>query len=210
MNPVPETVRLHPLPTCHLKVRRLPARRMQTPQILMKTKYLAILVMASVMASYAGVCMAQQMGNGTDNPDWTEETVAPPPPFSKDHLIAIDMPLYVSLKVGVDPDSIVVGGDGVVRYVIVMTNATGNTNAVYEGIRCITDEVKTYARLNASGTWTLQTNPTWKSISDNMPSRHAQAFARQGGCQSKLATSKREIVEALKAGPKPATNRKAY
>jgi len=141
-------------------------------------------------------------GNGLDNPDWKEEQVAPPPVFSQDALIPLDMPNYVSLKVGVDPDTIVVGADGVVRYVIVMKNSTGSVNAVFEGIRCTSDEVKTYARWSSSGTWSATSNPQWKAVNDNMPSRHAQAFARQGGCQNRLAPAKAEILRALKAGNK--------
>ena len=108
------------------------------------------------------------------------------------------MPQNVALKVGVDPDTIVVGADGVVRYVIVMRNSTGSTNAVYEGIRCITDEVKTYARQGSAGQWSMVQSPAWKAVNDNMPSHHAQVFARQGGCQNRLAVSKQEIVVALK------------
>jgi len=144
-----------------------------------------------------------QAGNGADNLDWVESPVPPPPSFSGDGLIPIDMPIHVSVKVGVDPQTIAVGPDGVVRYVIVVTNSTGNMNAVYEGIRCITDEVKTYARFSASGQWTLTANPAWKSITDNMPSKHAHAFARQGGCQSRLATSQGEIIAALKRPQRP-------
>ena len=164
----------------------------------MNIKHLAPLTVACLLALYATGASAEG-GNGSDNPDWAEEAVAQPPAFSKDRLIAIDMPSYVSLQVGVDPDTIEVGGDGVVRYVIAMTNASGNTSAVFEGIRCITDEVKTYARMGSAGSWSKVANPSWKPVNDNMPSRHAQAFARQGGCQNRLATSQREIVQALKA-----------
>jgi hypothetical protein len=175
----------------------------------MKTKSLARLLAAGIVA-LAGNCSLAQSGNGTDNLDWAEDATPPPPAFSKDKLIALAMPSYVSIKVGVDPDTIAVGADGVVRYVIVMSNATGSVSAVYEGIRCVTDEVKTYARLSASGKWNLQENPVWKDVSDNMPSRHAQAFARQGACQNHLATSKREILDALKAGLKPSAIKKSF
>jgi CNP1-like family len=158
----------------------------------------------SIRLGWVGLCLActgawAQSGNGLDNPDWKEAQTPPPPAFAKDQVIALDMPPFVSLKVGVDPSTIVVGDDGVVRYVIVMTNATGSVNAVYEGIRCITDEVKTYARWTSSGTWSLVSDPQWKALNDNMPSQHAKAFARQGGCQSRLATSKNEILRALKS-----------
>lgn len=165
----------------------------------MKIKPLSRWLAACLLALVGTCVLAQSGGNGTDNPDWVEEPASLAPLFSAEHLIPIDMPVYVSLKVGVDPQTIVVGADGVVRYVVVMTSASGNTNAVYEGIRCVTGEVKTYARWSASGTWSVLDNPAWKPVTDNMPSRHAQAFSRQGGCQNRLATSKREIIEALTA-----------
>lgn len=165
----------------------------------MNIKCVAMLSL-SVALALTAPCVVAQTGNGLDNPDWQEELVPPPPAFSKDKLIPLEMPPHVSVKVGVDPESITVGADGVVRYVIVMTNATGSSNAVYEGIRCISDEVKTYARLSTAGPWSMLANPAWKAVNDNMPSHHAQAFARQGGCQSRLATSKQEIIRALKSG----------
>ena len=113
------------------------------------------------------------------------------------------MPSYVSVKVGVDPQTLSVGADGVVRYVMVMRNSSGSVNAVYEGIRCVTDEVKTYARAGNSGQWTLVEQPQWKPVNDNMPSRHAWAFARQGGCENRLTTSKDAIIKALQQRQKP-------
>jgi hypothetical protein len=133
-----------------------------------------------------------------DAAEWVEAAVPPAPTFSKDGLLLIDMPPHVSLKVGIAPNTIAVGMDGVVRYVVVMTNASGSVNAAYEGIHCITDEVKTYARWSSSGTWSPVSDPQWKAVSDNMPSKHAHAFARQGGCINRLATSQAEIIAALK------------
>ena len=141
--------------------------------------------------------------NTLENPNWVEEQVPPPPPYSKANLIPIEMPLYVSLKIGVDPSTVVVGGDGIVRYVVVMLNATGTANAAYEGIRCFTDEVKTYARVGSSGEWTIHTDPQWKPVNDNMPSRHAQAIARQGACDTRLAPSTADVLKALKRNTKP-------
>jgi hypothetical protein len=168
----------------------------------MTNNYVTLLSLTAAMAFTPIFCVAQT-GNGLDNPDWTEELTPPPPSFSKDKLIPLDMPPHVSVKFGVDTETIMVGGDGVVRYVIVMTNATGSTNAVYEGIRCVSDEVKTYARLGASGQWSILVNPSWQALTDNMPSRHAQVLARQGVCQNRFAPSKQEIIAALKSGRRP-------
>jgi hypothetical protein len=144
-----------------------------------------------VMCSFA---WAQKV---VEQVEWVEEKTPHVPAFAKTALVPIDMPSHVSLKVGIDPATITVGNDGVVRYVMVMTNASGSVNAVFEGIRCTTDEVKTYARLNSSGNWSDMVDAQWKGINDNMPSKHAFAFARQGGCQLRLAPTKAEILQAI-------------
>ncbi|MBI2750664.1 MAG: hypothetical protein HYX43_15430 [Burkholderiales bacterium] len=81
----------------------------------------------------------------SDAPEWVEEAPPPPPAYSADRLIPIELPPYVTLKVGIDPNTLVVGNDGVVRYVVVMRNASGSVNAAFEGILCTNGEVKTYA-----------------------------------------------------------------
>jgi hypothetical protein len=162
----------------------------------MKCKYLTLLGLSCALLLTTSAALAQQEYL-LDTPEWAEDAVPPPPAFSSEHLIAIDMPPHVTVKVGVDPETIVVGKDGVVRYVMVMRNATGNTNAVYEGVRCTTDEVKTYARSGASGQWSMRANAEWKAVNDNQPSPHAQIFARQGGCKDHFAPAKQEIIDSL-------------
>ena len=85
-----------------------------------------------------------------DNPDWTEEKNPRLLRFLPAKVLPLDMPNFVTVKVGIDPSTIMVGGDGVVRYVAVMTNSSGTSNAMYEGIRCLTGEVKTYARAGSN------------------------------------------------------------
>jgi hypothetical protein len=149
-------------------------------------------------------CWAQQR-RAPEPVEWVEANVPAAPTFSKEKLIPIDMPHHVSVKVGIDPDTLVVGEDGVVRYVVVMTNATGTVNAAYEGIRCATDEVKTYSRYSASGEWRPISEPKWQGINDNLPSKHAFAITRQGACETRLTTSKSEVINALKQRTKSLT-----
>jgi hypothetical protein len=141
--------------------------------------------------------------NTAGNPDWSELKTPVPPAYSVEDLIPIDMPSHISVKIGVDPSTIMVGSDGVVRYVVVMKNATGNMNAAFEGIRCVTDEVKTYARVGASREWSLANDPQWRPLNDNMPSRHSIAIARQGACVARVATSIPEVLKALKQRQRP-------
>lgn len=134
------------------------------------------------------------------DPDWKETEAPPPPSFNKDHLIQIEMPKYVSLRFGVDPATLAVTADGIVRYVVVGSNVTGSINAMYEGIRCATGEVKTYARFTSNGQWSSVQNTQWHGLKDKLPSRHAMALARQGVCDGRSATasSVAAIVHALK------------
>ena len=145
-----------------------------------------------------GCAMTVSAQTPVDPPEWAEDAVTTPPLFSTSQLIPIEMPPYVTLKVGVDPETVTVGADGVVRYVVVMRNSNGSESAAYEGILCTNGEVKTYARTGASGQWSVVSQPQWQAMTDNMGSRHAFAIAKQGGCDGR-ATGKREaIVQALK------------
>ena len=136
-------------------------------------------------------------GSGADNLDWKEDVVPPAPAFSQDGGLRLDMPRHISVRVGIDPATIRVGADGVVRYVAIMRNSSGSVNAMYEGIRCATDEVKTYARVGSSGQWSALAEPAWKPVNSGAPSPHAWVFARQAACPGKLANSRDEIIRAL-------------
>lgn len=131
-------------------------------------------------------------------PEWVEDKTPEPPGFATDQLIPVDMPRYVSVEVGIDPATISVGTDGVVRYVVVMRNASGSTAAAFEGLRCTTDEVKTYARFGTAGHWVAVKEPEWKPINSNLPSKHAFAIARQGACDTHLSSNREETLRLLK------------
>lgn len=147
-------------------------------------------------------CVASLAQNTLQNLDWKEENEPAAPAYSTTKVLALDMPHFVTVKIGIDPNTIMVGGDGVVRYVAVMTNGNGNSNAVYEGLRCLTGEVKTYARAGSSGVWNPASNPVWRDVMDNMGSQHARMFARQAACDTRLASSKEDIIKSLQTGKK--------
>ena len=131
--------------------------------------------------------------------EWVEEKSPSAPTYSTDLLIPVEMPPYVTLKVGIDPATLTVGAtDGLVRYVVVMRNATGSVNVAFEGIRCTTGEVKTYARVNAAGKWVNSEQAPWKDMTSNLPSRHAYAIAKQGACEGRTAGKVDDIVRALR------------
>jgi len=121
--------------------------------------------------------------------DWQELDVPPAPAFSDKGLLPLDMPASAALKFGVDPTTLVISKDGVVRYVVVATSSSGARNVMYEGIRCVTGEVKTYARQNSSGQWVSVAEPSWRPLHGGAAAAHALALARQGACSSRSATA---------------------
>lgn len=134
------------------------------------------------------------------DPDWKESDAPSPPAFSQAQLISLNMPSYVSLKFGIDPSTLSITADGIVRYVVVATNASGSMTAMFEGIRCSTGEVKTYARFNSTGKWDAIKAPQWVDLAGRQPSKHAMVLARQGLCDgaSTTGSSVADIVNALK------------
>jgi len=131
------------------------------------------------------------------DPDWKEVDAPKPPVPDVRRLLPIDMQRRsVSLAFGIDPASLNVGTDGVVRYVAV-AHGEGVVNAMYEGLRCGTAEVRTYARYN-DGRWSPVQDGEWKSVHDSQ-SRHALMFARQGGCVGRgVPRTPSDIVRSLK------------
>lgn len=170
-------------------------------------KMLALL--ASVVLASNVLARAPVVINNTNVPDaapWVEDTSPAAPTFSTEHLLALDMPPHVSIKAGIDPDTISVGTDAVVRYVVVMRNSSGSTMASYEGIRCETREVKTYARRNSLGEWVALSEPVWRDLNATMPSHHAQVFAGQAACKEGGTPTRSGILDVMKNGFNPALN----
>ena len=141
----------------------------------------AFLISAALFLGVTGSSWAQI---APEEPEWKEDNVAPPPAFDLTKLVTFEVSLNSQLVYGVDPATISISNkDGVVRYVVVAANASGARNVMYEGIRCSTGEFKTYARYSGDK-WTNVTNPEWKSVFGNMPSKHPFRLARAGACDS--------------------------
>jgi len=160
----------------------------------------AILASLFLMALNASGSAQAQVYVLEDPADWKEIETPPPPAFDVKKLITFEVSPNSQLVYGVDPASISISPkDGIVRYVMVASNASGASNVMYEGIRCTTGEFKTYARYSPDGKWTTVSNPEWRSLFDYMPSKHALRFARAGACDSAApATSVDVLVRRLK------------
>ena len=162
-----------------------------------------ILAVAAAAAVTAAAAVEPGAPPGTpDNsnipyvPEWKELEVPPPPPLRTSGLIPIDV-AGTSLRFGVDPTSISVGADGVVRYVVVATGSGGAVNGIYEGIHCNSGKVRVYARHNPSSGW-VPSQADWQDIHRTGNSRYSLAIARSGACQENTPNgSPRQIAQDL-------------
>ena len=130
------------------------------------------------LALVAGAAHAQLV---PQSPDWREVEAPPPPAPKLEGLIPLEIP-GTTLRFGVVPTSVAIGSDGIVRYVVVASSATGAVNAMYEGIRCNSGEYKVYARHNPDSGWTPVKDSAWRSLHEQPMSRHSLLIARTGAC----------------------------
>lgn len=134
---------------------------------------------AGWLLAMACTCAAAQVIPSTA--DWQEGDAPPPPALKLQGLVPVDVGRSSELRWGVDPASIRIGSDSVVRYVVVGQGQSGAVNAYYEGLRCDTAEVRVYARHARDGDWEPVAQG-WKSLQDSSATRHSLAVARTGAC----------------------------
>jgi len=134
------------------------------------------------------------------DPDWKEQDAPPPPPLRTSGLIPLDVP-GSSLRFGVDPASVAIGADRIVRYVVVATSASGAVNGIYEGVRCNTGEVRVFARHNPDSGWVPATSSLWQPLQSVPNSRYSLLVARTGACIGHGPNdSAAQIVRDLRSG----------
>jgi hypothetical protein len=146
-----------------------------------------------------GASLAASAQVAPGSPDWQELDAPTPPALRTSGLIALDVP-GTALRFGIDPGSVTVGQDRVVRYVVVATSASGTVNAMYEGIRCDEAQVKVYARHNPDSGWVAARGGDWQPLHSAPNSRHSLLIARNGVCLGHAPNGNAaQIVQDLRA-----------
>jgi CNP1-like family len=153
---------------------------------------------SALLCLASGLACAQFIA---DDPDWKESEVPPPPAFDLKRLVDVQVSLLSQLKWGIDPATVKITPDGIIRYVVVAQSSSGAVNAMYEGIRCNKAEFRRYARHNADSGWVKSTNPDWVSLRQSGMSQHPEALAKQGLCDGAAPPSSvNEAIRRLNKG----------
>jgi len=108
------------------------------------------------------------------------------------------LPFYVSptatQSFAIDPKSLTIGADGVIRYTLVSQSQGGASNVSYEGIRCNSFEKKLYAFGRADGTWARSRRDQWEPITDNQANRQHAALAKDYFCNGNAIAGKADDI----------------
>lgn len=121
-----------------------------------------------------------------------EIEVAAPEAFDVNAAVSFEMPGDQRLTYAVVPQTLQIGEDGLLRYVLVATSNGGGQNVLFEALDCKRSEHKTLARWSSyQKQWTPTKNPTWVSVSEAR-SNASQVLANGIFCHNGLNLGTRE------------------
>ncbi len=135
---------------------------------------------------------------------WLEQLAQLPPYPDFNNLIPVTVQTSADYQHAVDPESISIGDDGVVRFTLVSRSSAGAMNISYEGIRCETNERKLYAIGRDDKTWSKPRTSEWQSLGFVKQFYAQRELSRNLLCPDKHPVkSKEEAISVLKAGKNP-------
>lgn len=169
---------------------------------------------ALLVAVLVGQLAACSSKGASDRSDWEranegrlmreEGSGAPelPPYPANDRLVPFFMSSASDFKFFIDPASLSVGKDRLVRYTLVARSASGADNVSYEGMNCLTSEYIVYA-YGAQGGWVARP-AQWRAIESRSVQRWHNTLSQEYFCPNGLPiSSTAEGVAALTRGGHP-------
>ena len=108
---------------------------------------------------------------------WVEMEFQLPKFPSKESLLPFQISAKKDTRYFVDGDSLTVGSDDVIRYVLVIVSSSGAQNISYEGLRCATAERRLYAFGRSDKTWSKARNNQWVKIQGGAANHSVELYA---------------------------------
>ena len=135
--------------------------------------------------------------------DFKEGDIALPPP-PKDGLIEFPVSSASSFKFFIDPQSLSVGADGVVRYTLVARSPSGAETVSYEGMRCGGQGLYRVYAFAYSGAWSRNASADWRTIEPKSVQRWHNVLRGQFFCPDRYSIQNAaEGLDALRRGAHP-------
>ena len=143
----------------------------------------------------ADVADAEAIGQATPSND--EKPGLPPYPDAK-RLLQFGVVETPGFRFFIDPVSLSVDKDGVVRYTLVARSDEGAENVTYEGVHCASAKMRVYA-VGISGAWSGRATP-WR---DPATRWHRSLYQDYFCPQAKPIRNARDGIYALELGRHP-------
>ena len=163
-------------------------------------------LLALALALWAGLITGQPKSDWeveAERRGWKEgDYKLPEQPKSQD-LIEFYVSATTDFRFFVDPQSLSVGKDGVVRYTLLARSPSGAENITYEGIRCSAGSLRVYAYGRAGGSW-AERDSDWRPIEAKTTQRSHHALWREYFCPHRVPIfDVAEGIDALRRGGHP-------
>ena len=158
------------------------------------------------LAMWAALVLAQPKSDWEleqEERSWTEGSFQLPAYPKGEDLIEFYVSAATEFKFFIDPASLSVSPDVVVRYTLLARSPSGAENVTYEGIRCKAGVYRIYAYGRTGGNWTTRASD-WRPIEHKSVQRWHQALWREYFCPQKIPIyDAAEGLDALRRGGHP-------
>lgn len=160
-------------------------------------------VMADENDDVMGDGLGESFGGVVRGGAWEESELSIPAQPEKDHLLPFKV--YETPQYQYYLDSLalnVSAGDNVVRYTVVIETPSGIRNVFYEGIRCDTQEYKTYASALWGGALSPISEPQWSAVTQQGMGVYRYDLFKYYFCNSSIIRgSKKDILQMIEYPP---------
>lgn len=161
-----------------------------------------------ILGLWASTAQADINFRNFEDPDavkWSEgEHSLPVFPSNHERWIEFYVSATATNRFFIDADTLTVGKDGVVRYVLIVKTSGGATNITFEGMRCGAHEYRLYATGRQEGTWARSRTDQWRPIENKPVNRHHAILDRELLCPvGTPIASPEEGRNALRLGKHP-------
>ena len=132
-----------------------------------------------------------------------------PPAYPKDSkLTEFTLRGQTANRFFIDPTTLSLEKDRIIRFAMVIKSPTGETNVRYAGLRCSKREWKDYAFGRADGTWAKDEDAEWQPIQELIWNNYQRTLYKDYFCVggvlgTKPAGDASKLVKLLKNPPKP-------
>jgi len=163
----------------------------------------AALMLGATLAAGQGTPLKSDWELEREARDWREDEIRLPPP-PKDGLIEFLVSSASSFKFYIDPQSVSVGADRVVRFTLVARSPSGAQNVSYEGLSCRNGGIYRVYAFGGAGGWSKNAQSAWRPIEPKSVQRwHNELRDRYFCPQKAVINDAEEGLDALRLGRHP-------